>query len=105
MKNKDPHRRLTKLANDLGYEVTYRIETKIGPYTIATARLTVRKDDGLWEEVVTGYGISRCSTKDKQNDTIGNQVAIGKAMTAAIWKAVDSTNEEGDLYEISVLMA
>ena len=95
MKNKDPYKRLTKLINDLNYEVTYGIGGRAGPFTIAWARLYSDT-----KTIIVGWGTSRCSVKDKQNDAIGNQVAIGKAMTAALLKVCG----EKDLHLYSVLM-
>ena len=98
---KDPHRRLTRIINDIGYIISYRIEAKIGPYTIATARLT----SGDGHANIVGFGISRCSKNDQWNDAIGEQVAIGRAMVAALYKAVDPNDDSGPLHLISVLMA
>ena len=106
MKNKDPHKRLTELINRLGYEVTYQIETKIGPYTVATARLFRATEDSLSVAPgIIGYGISRRSRIDEERPEIGSQVAIGRAMVAAVYKIVDPDDEEGPLYRISPLMA
>ena len=107
MKNKDPHKRLTELINRLGYEVTYQIEEKIGPYTVATARLFRATDvDSLSVAPdIIGYGISRRSRIDEERPEIGNQVAVGRAMTAAVYKIVDPDDEEGPLSQISPLMA
>ena len=103
MKNKDPYKRLTKLIHDFGYDVEYEVVAKMGPFTSAIARLTPTENHRLREFTINGivgFGISRCSVKDKQNDAIGNQVAIGKAMTAALLRVCG----EEDLHVYSVLM-
>ncbi len=101
---KNPHQRQIDTIHDMGYCVSTRIESRIGPYTIATARLWLSNPHKIIPDIV-GYGIARKSGNDLEDEAIGKQRAIGRALTAAMCKAADPDNEAGTLSQIDPFMA